>query len=40
MLRLFPATGHAPHWEAPEGFAQLVQCFAQETVPQRASLLH
>jgi pimeloyl-ACP methyl ester carboxylesterase len=40
MLRLFPAVGHAPHWEAPEGFAPLLQRFAQETVPQRATLLH
>ena len=40
MVRLFAAVGHAPHWEAPEGFAQLLQRFASETVPQRAPVLH
>lgn len=38
MLRLFAGAGHAPHWEAPEGFAQLLERFAQETVPQRSRL--
>lgn len=30
MVRMFPAVGHAVQWEAPEGFANLVQRFVEE----------
>lgn len=33
MVRMFPGVGHAVQWEAPEGFASLVNRFVEETVP-------
>ena len=33
MVRMFPGAGHAVHWEAPEGFASLVQRFVEEIAP-------
>jgi len=36
MVRMFPAVGHAVHWEAPEGFAQLMARFVEEIAPRYA----
>ncbi|HKY93650.1 MAG TPA: alpha/beta hydrolase [Kiloniellales bacterium] len=33
MVRIFPGVGHAVQWEAPEGFAGLVQRFVEEISP-------
>jgi pimeloyl-ACP methyl ester carboxylesterase len=33
MVRMFPGAGHTVHWEAPEGFASLVQRFLEEIAP-------
>jgi len=40
MVRMFPAVGHAVHWEAPEGFASLLARFVQEIVPAGGRALH